>query len=379
MSIEDSRKEINEIDAKLVKLLEERMRAAEEIAEYKKEQGLPVEDARREREHLDEITEESSPDLAGYNRILFRSIFEMSKDHQYGIAGGNSKIVEEVRSALANTPEDFPDAPNVACQGTLGAFAQEACDKLFKRPKIMYTKNFRGVFAAIESGLCEFGVLPVENSTAGSVNQVYDLMMEYNFHIARRAKLKIDHSLLANPGTKISDIKEIVSHPQALSQCEEYLKRFPMAKITGCENTAAAAKMVSESGRHDVAAICSAGCGKLYGLENLDSGIQDSDNNYTRFICITKDLRIYPGADKTSLMMTLEHKPGSLYNVLSRFNALGINLEKLESRPMPSKDFEFMFYFDIAESVYSDEFIRMLYQLDEMSPDLEYLGSYREI
>lgn len=379
MTIDESRKEINVIDGKLVELLEKRMRAAEDIAEYKKEHGLPIEDARREREHLDEISEKSSPDLAGYNRILFRSIFEMSKDHQYGIAGGESELVREVRDALADTPEDFPDAPNVACQGTLGAFAQEACDKLFKRPKIMYTKNFRGVFSAIENGLCEFGVLPVENSTAGSVNQVYDLMMEYNFHIARRAKLKINHCLLALPGTRTTDIREIVSHPQALSQCEEYLKRFAMAKITGCENTAEAAKTVASSGRNDVAAICSAECGKLYGLECLESGIQDSDNNYTRFICITKDLRIYPGADKTSLMMTLEHKPGSLYNVLSRFNALGINLEKLESRPLPSRDFEFMFYFDIAESVYSDEFIRMLKQLNEMSPNLEYLGSYREI
>jgi len=243
----------------------------------------------------------------------------------------------------------------------------------------MFTRNFEGVFAAINSGLCRYGVLPLENSTAGSVNKVYDLMMKYDFHIVRSARVKINHCLLVNPCTRKEDIREVISHEQALAQCENYLKGFADTLITTAENTAAAAKYVTESGRRDIAAIGSAENGRLYGLECLDSGIQDSQNNYTRFICISKDLEIYPGACKTSIMMILDHKPGSLYNVLSRFNAAGINLEKLESRPLPNRDFEFMFYFDIGESVYSEGFVRVMAQLEEISREFKYLGSYSEV
>lgn len=376
MSLDDYRKEIDEIDDVLIEKLEQRMRIAEKIAEYKKEKSLPAFDYLREREKLDEIIEKSSSDLAGYNKILFSSILEVSKDHQLKTIQQESHVVKDVKIALKNTPEIFPESAVVACQGTQGAYSQEACDKMFKLPRIMYMKNFNGVFAAIKDGLCEYGILPLENSSAGSVNQVYDLMMEYNFHIVKSIRIKVNHYLLAKPGVKKEDIKEIVSHPQAINQCEKYLKNFPMAKITEFENTAEAAKMVAESDRTDIAAIGSGENGKLYGLEPLDSGIQDNENNYTRFICISKDLEIYPGANKTSIMMVLDHKPGALYNVLARFNAMGVNLEKLESRPLPSRDFEFMFYFDIAESVYSDEFVRMLNQLEEMSRKFKYLGSY---
>ena len=246
-------------------------------------------------------------------------------------------------------------------------------------PKIMFMKNFNGVFAAINQGLCQYGVLPLENSTAGSVNQIYDLMMKYNFYIVKSVKLKIDHSLLAKKGTGKEDIREIFSHEQAIMQCEEYLKNFPQAKITVCENTAEAAKMVAESDREDVAALASYACGQLYGLNCIEEDVQDNGNNYTRFICISKKMEIYPGADKTSLMLIVSHKPGSLYNVLARFNALGINIFKLESRPIPERDFDFMFYFDIEAEVYAEEFVRLMNQIDELSQECKYLGSYMEI
>ena len=379
MSLEGYRKIIDELDCDILSKLEERMRVAEKIARVKKEEGLPIENLLREKELLESLMEKSSPDLAGYNSIIFRNILEVSKDHQRKTIEQESKTAKDIKIALENTPKLFPENPTVACQGTQGAYSQEACEKLFKRPTIVFTKNFQGVFAAIESGLCRYGVLPLENSSAGSVNQVYDLMMEHNFHIVRSTRLKINHSLLTLPGAKKEDIKEIISHPQALSQCEKYLKDFDGVKITEFENTAEAAKYVSESGRKDIAAIGSELNGKLYGLENLETGIQDRSDNYTRFICISKELEIYPGAGKTSIMMTLPHKPGALYNVLARFNAMGINLEKLESRPLPNRDFEFMFYFDIQESIYSDEFMRMVNQLEEMSMEFEYLGSYSEV
>ena len=260
-----------------------------------------------------------------------------------------------------------------------GAYSEQACEKLFKRPNTFFFSSFEAVFSAIEKGLCRYGVLPLENSTAGSVNAVYDLMMRHNFRIVRSVRIKIDHNLLANPGAKIENIREIYSHEQAISQCAKFLDAMPGVKITACENTAAAAEAVAKSERTDVAAISSYNCVELYGLERLAADIQDRSNNYTRFICISKKLEIYPGADKTSLMLVLPHRPGALYQILGRFYALGMNLIKLESRPLPDREFEFMFYFDLETSVYSDEFIRLVDDLDAICEEFQYLGSYSEV
>ena len=378
-NIEDYRKNIDNIDKEIVEKLEERMRVAENIAKFKQDNNLPVIDIIREREKLEEITEMASDDMASYARILYNTIMEMSKDHQRKITNQDTPLVKSIKAALEETPKVFPTKATVACQGVEGAYSQQACDKLFRMPKIMYMKNFNGVFAAIDQGLCQYGILPVENSTAGSVNQIYDLMLKYNFYVVKSVKLKIDHSLLAKKETRKEDIKEIVSHEQAIMQCDDYLKAFPNAKITICENTAEAAKMVAESERNDIAALASYSCGKLYGLSCLQEAVQDNGNNYTRFICISKKLEIYPGADKTSLMLVVSHTPGSLYNVLARFNALGINIFKLESRPLPQRDFDYMFYFEIDSEVHSEEFVRLINQLEELSHEFKYLGSYMEI
>ena len=243
----------------------------------------------------------------------------------------------------------------------------------------MFFASFEAVFAAIEKGLCRYGVLPIENSTAGSVNAVYDLMMRHHFHIVRSVRVKIDHNLLARPGAKLSGIREIYSHEQALSQCAQFLSSLPGVKVIPCENTALAAKLVAESGRDDAAALSTRACERLYGLECLVPSVQDTANNYTRFICIARDLEIYPGADRTSLMMTLRHEPGSLYKVLSRFYALGINLNKLESRPLPERSFEFMFYFDLENPVYDPAFLQLVSELGDISEEYTYLGSYSEV
>ncbi|MBD9196395.1 MAG: hypothetical protein EGQ09_04990 [Clostridiales bacterium] len=253
-----------------------------------------------------------------------------------------------------------------------------ACDKLFKLPRTMFFASFEAVFAAIEKGLCRYGVLPLENSTAGSVNAIYDLMMKHDFRIVRSVRLKIDHNLLVKPGTRREDIKEIYSHPQAISQCEQYLQGFSGVKVIPCENTAMAAQRVSES-EGGCAALSSRACMKLYGLECLEASVQDTANNFTRFICISKNLEIYPGADRTSLMAVLSHEPGSLCRLLNRFYALGLNLNKLESRPMPDRNFEFMFYFDLETSVYSPEFLQLMGELPGLCEEFSYLGSYSEV
>ena len=185
--------------------------------------------------------------------------------------------------------------------------------------------------------------------------------------------------MLALPGTMLSDIKEIYSHEHAIGQCGDFLKSLPGVKLIPVENTAVAAEMVSKSGRKDVAALSSRACEELYGLTCLAAGVQDRGNSRTRFICISKNLEIYPGSDKTSIMMVLSHKPGALYKVLARLYTLGINVTKLESRPIPDRDFAIMFYFELETSIYSEEFVQLMCELDDLCEEFQYLGSYTEV
>lgn len=378
MELSDYREKIDSIDKELIKLFAERMDTAAEIARYKKEHGMKVLDSARERAKLNDIASMVPEELSEYAVSLYSLIFELSRSSQNRIIGASTPLTEEIARAVKDTPPLFPQRAAVACQGVEGAYSQMACDRLFKRANVLYFSTFEAVFSAIEKGLCQYGVIPVENSTAGSVNAVYDLMMKHDFKIVRSVRLKVDHNLLVNHGTKLEDIKEIYSHEQAISQCSEFLATLKGVKIIPCENTAAAAKKVAESGRSDVAALSSRACIELYELDCLKYSVQNMGNNYTRFICISKQLEIYPGADRTSLMMVLPHKPGSLYMVLSRFYAQGINLNKLESRPLPERNFEFMFYFDIETPVYSPEFMQLMGELSSGCERFAYLGSYSE-
>ena len=379
MDLNDYRKQIDDIDRQLLALFGQRMEVAAAIAAYKKEHDLPVLDGKREREKLLDVAAKTPDDLKDYAVSLYSLLFELSRSHQTRMLGTNTALTEQIARAIENTLKLFPGSAAVACQGVEGAYSQLACDRLFKLPNVFYFSNFEAVFSAIEKGLCQYGVIPVENSTAGSVNAVYDLMMRHDFRIVRSLRLKVDHNLLANPGTKLSDIREICSHEQAIAQCSAFLQEHPEITVVRCENTAAAAKRVAQSGRKDVAALSSRSCAELYGLTCLASNVQDQGNNFTRFICISKNLEIYPGADRTSLMMVLPHRPGSLYKVLSRFYALGINLNKLESRPMPERNFEFMFYFDLETSVYTPQFQQLMAELPSLCEEYSYLGSYSEV
>ena len=379
MELKDLREQIDEIDKSMVELFARRMEVCKEIALCKQGSGKKVYDPERERKKLAEIAELSGEAMRSYTAPLYSLMMDLSKTWQAQVIGGEKELSQKIRKAVENTGKLFPDFATVACQGIEGAYSQMACDKLFASPNIMYFKNFDAVFTAIEKGFCQYGVLPIENSTAGSVNQVYDLMMKHNFSIVRSVRVKIDHSLLAPEGVALGDIREIVSHEQAIQQCGEFIKSLGNVKVTVCENTAEAAKLVAESSRRDLAALSSLNCAAIYGLNCLREMVQDKGSNFTRFICISKDLEIYPGADKTSIMAVTAHRPGALYKLLSRFFAAGVNLTKLESRPLPDKNFEFMFYFDLEKSIYSEDFVRLLGELDEMSDQFEYLGSYTEV
>ena len=377
--LEQLRGQIDQIDDKIIALFKERMQVSDEIAMFKKEHDMPTLAPGRERALLARVAEEAGEEFADYTESLFRTIMAASRSYQNVRAGKKSQVYESVKEALENTPQLFPQRARVACQGIEGAYSQIACDSIFKSPGIMYFKSFDNVFKAVESGMCQYGILPIENSTAGSVNTIYDLMLRHNFSIVRSARLKVSHNLLAKYGTKLSDVKEIFSHEQAINQCAAFLAGMKGVKVTVVENTAVAAKMVAESEDPGVAALSSRFCAEHYGLQTLQANVQDQDNNYTRFICISKKPEIYPGADRTSFMMIISHKPGSLYNVLSKFYALGINLRKLESRPLPDREFEFMFYFDIESSVYAPEMEKLFLDLESESEEFRYLGTYNEV
>ncbi len=379
MDIQELRGKIDRVDDELVRLYGERMELAREIGRYKREKGLPVLDTERERNLLNRVGEKAGAENENGVRALFGFLMAQSRTNQMLDGRKESALGAQIRKALQETPELFPSKAVVACQGVEGAYSQKACEKLFAAPSILYCRDFESVFSAIESGLCKYGVLPIENSLAGSVNSVYDQMISRHFYIVRSTRVKIDHTLIGLPGTKTEEIKEIYSHEQALQQCSRYLEANKGWQVNVCRNTAAAAKMIAERGDRSAAALSSAACAPLYGLEILDTDIQNNSNNHTRFICIAKQPEIYPGADHTSLMLVLPNRPGALYQILGRFNAQGINLTKLESRPMPGRDFEFMFYFDIDASVYSPAFTRLMEELDVTLEQFSYLGSYSEI
>ncbi len=379
MDLKEIRNRIDGIDDELVKLFKERMAVVSDVAEYKRANNLPVLNSQRERDIICRVTEGLDDEMATYMKAWFSTMFEVSRSYQNHTNNPDAKSDKLIEDALLPADILFPKSAVVACQGVEGANSQIACDKLFDRPKIMYMNSFDSVFTAVDKGLCKYGILPIENSLRGSVIGVYDLMKKYSFHIVRSVKVKIDHMLMANFGAELKGIKEIYSHEQAIGQCSEFLNNLKDVKIIPCENTAIAAKMVLESGRKDVAAISSKNCAEIYSLNILNDKIQNNENNYTRFICISKDLEIYPGASKISIMFTVPHKPGTLYSILSKFSILGVNLTKLESRPIPGRDFEFIFYVDFDGSVYAGDIRGLVATLEDETEMFAFLGNYSEV
>ncbi|MBQ8741942.1 MAG: chorismate mutase [Clostridia bacterium] len=378
MDIKELRNKIDGIDKEIVRLYAERMAVSSQVADYKRENGLPVLDHKRERELLDKISDLAGDELERYARVLYESILATSRAYQDKKLGIATSLYSEISDSREQTGKLFPERASVACQGVEGAYSQIAAEGLFRLPSISYYNTFEDVFTALDEGKCKYAVLPVENSTAGSVNKVYDLMRTHKFYIVRSMRIRIEHNLFALPGTKLSDIREIVSHEQALSQSADYIASLQNVRATPVLNTAIAAETVKRSGRHDLGALSSRACGDIYGLECLASSVQDRGANYTRFICISKELEIYPGADRTSFMMVISQRPGSLYRILSKLNACGINMRKLESRPLPDKDFQIMFYLDADISAYSPELPTLLAELQGECEELRYLGTYSE-
>lgn len=377
MDLIDLRKEIDRIDEQLIPLLAERMGISQKVAQYKVERGLPVLNAQREQEILDNVGAKCGEQGEAI-KTVFAATMDASRALQHKIIGGGKKLRDEIISSLCNE-KITANGDCVACQGVEGAYSGLTAAKLFPNSPRKFYRQFEDVFEAVDKGRAKFGIIPVENSTAGSVHESYDLIMKYRFYVVGAYDLKIEHCLCAKPDTEYENISEIYSHPQALSQCNNFIKNFDFTGVN-YTNTAAAAKFVSECERNDIAAICSESAAKKYGLKILRRNVQNNNSNRTRFIVISKKLMISDDAEKISLIFTCAHKTGSLYRVLGRFSMAGLSLTKLESRPIENdEEFNYYFYVDVLGNVREESTIDLICALSDELPEFEFLGNFKEI
>lgn len=374
MDLKNIRQEIDEIDEQIAELFKKRMDCSVAVAQSKKGSNTPILNEAREEQVLDRV-EALSGEYGKYTRLLYGTMMALSRELQYAIINGDSELRSTIENAQTELDRDSHGI-RAACLGAAGSNSHIAARKFFPNAEISLEKNFDKVFEAVESDRCEFGILPVENSSAGSVSRVYDLILKYRYFIVGETDLPIEHCLCAIPQTDISNIEVVVSHEQGLSQCSLFISENGLEKKK-CGSTSAAAQTVAQEKRINWAAICTKQAADEYGLKVLDKNIQNNDNNCTRFIVISKQPIITDTANKISLCFTLNNRPGSLYSVLSRFASHGFDLTKIESRPIPDSRFDYLFYLDFIGNVRENENNRrMLCALSEELPEFSFLGNY---
>ena len=373
MELSEIRTKIDAVDDQLLTLFLERMALSEEVAAYKHEHKLPILNKAREREILAKVTQRAG-DKERYAYHLYSTLFELARSRQAELISAPTKVAERVRTALASNSEVFPQTGMVACQGVEGANSQVACDRLLPRGNIVYVKSFEAVVAAVESGLCKFGVLPIENSSTGAIRQIYDLLTQYECYMVGETTVKVEHCLMALPGASLDTVTHVYSHEQGLFQCERYLNAHPAWKQVPQADTAGSAKMVAGSGELTKAAICSARAAELYGLTILARGINHNTQNTTRFVVVSPRLELRPGADKISTLFVLPHEAGSLHEILTVFNLHGLNLVKLESRPLPERSWEYLFFLEFTGQPDDPAVSDALHELAQTTGEFRVLG-----
>ena len=366
MSLDEIRKEIDAVDSELVTLMKKRMQCSLKVAEIKRAENLPVYHPGREKQILDKV-EGLSGEYGIYVRNIYQSIMTVSRSLQNDTLFKDSGFAEKI-SALP----DFAEYSRVICQGAEGAFSHAAAKKMFGDRAFEFYKNFEDVFEKISEDENAVGVLPVENSTAGYVTNVYDLMLKYGHWIVKAVHLDVSQNLLSVGS--FEEIKTVYSHPHALKQCSRFLRENGI-KAVEFENTALAAKYVAELGDPSVAAIGSVTAAELYDLKITKSAIQDEKDNVTRFIAISKKPFIDKNSNTVSLAFEIPHEKGSLYSMLGRFADLGPNLTKIESRPA-GHDFEYRFYIDFSGNVFDKRVLNLLSSLEAELSFFVFLGNY---
>lgn len=382
MNLDEIRKSIDETDGEILKLFSERMKLCEQVAEYKAKNNMPVFQGGREKQVLDGIEAKTEPRLRAASRLLFSQIMEISKCLQ------REKLTEYEKVGVSV----LKSGPVIACPGIRGSYTEEACLKVFgKNARIDYFDTFDRVFDAVGKGSADYGIVPIENSTAGGVNGTYELLGENDMYICKRLSIPVDHVLAAK--SKDCAAEKVISHEQALHQCQGFLKERG-CKTETAPNTSIAARCVAQGGDgfKDTACICSEHCAELYGLEVIKRGIADSSENFTRFIVIAKDLQIEENADIISVCLSLPHVTGSLFRLLTKFSYCGLNLTKIESRPMPphikklsravsedKENFEVIFYLDFEGSLTDSSVSKLLKSLEKECVYYRFLGNYRDM
>ncbi len=351
MSLDDLRRDVDRVDAELVKLLAERLRLSARIGETKKAEGRPVLDAGRE-------------------AVVFERIAELAQGE--GIPPAAAEQIYRQIIAQSRRVQGLP----VAFQGEAGAYSEAAALAFFGAgTATLPCEGLPGVFQAVAQGRASYGVVPVENSLEGSIAQTYDLLLESPLMVAGELNLRVSHCLIANPGATLASVKRVYSHPQALGQCQAFLRKLPV-EIVPSYDTAGAVKMIKEQHLLDGAAVASARAAALYGMATLASAIEDYPHNYTRFFVLGEQDASPTGDDKTSLVFSVKHRPGSLYSFLGVLKENGLNLTKIESRPTRHKPWEYNFYLDFEGHRREEPARGALARLMEEATFLKVLGSY---
>jgi chorismate mutase/prephenate dehydratase len=373
----DIRVEIDQVDKEILELFMKRMELACQVAEYKISTGKKVYDKSREDEKLDKLSSYVDGDFNKQAiKELYTQIMSISRKKQFGILQNNGVSFDTGFEECSSF--DFSDA--VVCfQGVEGAYSQIAMDAYFgdKIKSSFHVDLWRDAMDAIKTGKADYAVLPIENSLAGSIEENFDLLSEYNVCIVGEQILKIEHALLGVKGAKISDIKTVYSHPKAIAQCEQYIRNNHIDwDVKNLRNTAMSAMKIKEDGDISQAAICSTFNASLYGLDVLEEGIQDDKNNETRFIIVSKEKKILKEAKHISLCLEIAHEPGSLYRILANLMFNGINMNRIESRPIKGVNWQYRFFIDIDGNL-NDEAVRnALIGLNEECSSLRVLGNY---
>lgn len=373
--LSELRKEIDTIDSEIVALYERRMAIAQEVAEYKISVGKEVFDKEREESKLRTLSEKVHTDFLKHGvRELFEQIMSMSRKRQYQLLTEHGRTEPSEFTEAAEL--DYKNA-RIVFQGTEGAYSQLAMQEYFgKNIASRHVDTWRDAMEAIRNGDADFAVLPIENSSAGIVSENYDLLVEYDNCIVGEQIIKIDHALLAMPDATQEDITDIYSHPQALMQCGRYLEAHKEWEKHSYKNTAMASQKVKEDGKIYKAAIGSKLNAEIYGLQVLDEAIQDNENNFTRFIVVAGQKVYTPNADKISICFEIPHESGSLYHKLSHFIYNGINMNKIESRPVQDKTWEYRFFVDFEGNLNDAAVKNALRGLKEETIHLKILGNY---
>lgn len=375
IDLQECRKEIDVIDKEIMSLFEERMKVCEDVAKYKIHTGKKVLDPKREKDKLKVLEEQAHGEFNTLGvQELFQQIMAISRKRQYQLLTSNG--IEEKRDYEMVDALPLKDV-NVVFQGVEGAYSYAAMRAYFPDDINSYhVKTFRDAMEEVASGKADYAVLPIENSTEGIVTDIYDLLTEYQLYIVGEQGVKVEHVLLGLPGVELGEIERVYSHPQALAQCKRYLEQHPSWKTVKTENTAGAAKKIHEEQRREQSAIASRAAGELYGLSVLAENICYNEKNVTRFIVVSAKPVYEKTAAKVSVCFELPHTSGTLYNMLSHFIYNGLNMTKIESRPIAGKTWEYRFFVDFEGNLEQPAVKNALRGLEAEANRMRVLGNY---